>query len=249
MVLQCEMDYAGAEACGGWLRGATLASLSELNAECLELLAQQARATPGSALLAEIARLWVMLDAAARQRAAGCLYLLLDAGFGDPQHWRALAAPQVQDADGGAYAPFFTVPAAAEVAQAVFTFAWHLARCQSAAARLLLGMPAACVGELALHTLGQVRTLAARHPRWLRPRWSAHPDMWRQFLGAAATGDAAALERARLRGQTLLAAEARLPAPLGRARSSRAEPVSPAGARCGAPECAAELLWAYAPGA
>jgi hypothetical protein len=217
MVLQCEMEYAGGEALGGWLRGATLASLSELNAECLELLAQQARATPGSALLVEIARLWVVLDPVARQRAAGCLYLLLDAGFADPRDWGTLAARQVQDADGGVYAPFFTVPAAAEVAQAVFTFAWHLACCQSTAARLLLGMPAACVGQLALHTLGQVRMLAARHPRWLRPRWCAHPDMWREFLRAAASGDAAALERARLRGQTLLAAEARPPAPPARA--------------------------------
>jgi hypothetical protein len=235
MVLQCEMEYAGVEADGGWLRGATLASLSELNAECLELLAQQASATPGAAVLAEFARGWVVLDAPARQRAAGCLYLLLDAGFADPQHWRTLAARQVEDADGGPYPAFFGVPAAAEVSQAVFTFAWHLARCQPAAARLLLGMPAACVAELARHTLGQVRALAARHPRWLRPRWSARPDMWRQFLGAAAAGDAAALERARLRGQTLLAAEARLAAPLSRAR------------RAG-PECAAELVLAYAPG-
>jgi hypothetical protein len=236
MVLQCEMEYAGAEAHDGWLRGATLASLSELNGECLELLAQQARATPASALLVQFARGWSALDAAGRARAAGCLYLLLDAGFADPQHWRTLNAPQVQDADGCRYAPFFTVPAAAEVAQAVFTFAWHLARCQCAAARLLLGMPAACVGELARHTLGQVRMLATQQLRCLRPRWSAHPDMWRLFLGAAATEDAAALERARLRGQTLLAAEARRPAPLGRVR------------RAG-PACVAEFVLAYAPSA
>jgi hypothetical protein len=235
MVLQCEMEYAGGEAHEGWLRSATLASLSELNGECLELLAQQARATPGSVLLAEFARGWGVLDPPARQRAADCLYLLLDAGFAVPQHWRTHTVRQVEDADGDPYAPFFTVPAAAEVAQAVFTFAWHLSRCQSAAARLLLGMPAACVFELARHTLGQVRTLAARHPRWLRPRWCAHPDMWRQFLGAAAAGEATALERARLRGQTLLAAEARLPAPLGRIHRN-------------VPDGTAEFVLAFAPG-
>jgi hypothetical protein len=60
--------------------------------------------------------------------------------------------------------------------------------------------------------------------------------MWRLLLGAAATEDAAALERARLRGQTLLAAEARRPAPLSRGR------------RAG-PACAAEFVLAYAPGA
>ncbi len=235
MVLQCGTEYAGGDAHEGWLRSATLASLSELNGECLELLAQQARATPGSVLLTEFARGWAELDPAARQRAAGCLYLLLDVGFAAPQHWRMHTARQVEDADGSPYAPFFTVPAAAEVAQAVFTFAWYLARCQSAAARLLLGMPGACVGELARHTLGQVRSLAARHPRWLRPRWCAHPDMWRQFLGAAAAGEATALERARLRGQTLLAAEARLPAPLGRLRRA-------------APERAAQFEPTFVPG-
>jgi hypothetical protein len=242
MVLQCEMEYAGGETPGDWLRGASLASLSELNGECLELLAQQARATPASALLVEIARLWALLDAAARQRAAGCLYLLLDAGFAEPQHWRALAARQLEEAEGEAYAPFFTVPPAAEVAQAVFTFAWHLARCQSAAARLLLGMPAACVGELARHTLGQVRALAARHPRWLRPRWAAHPDMWREFLLAAASADPAALERARLRGQTLLAAETRLPANLSRGYRARALPLAGPGTRRGVPVCGAHGL-------
>jgi hypothetical protein len=200
------------------------------------LLAQQARATPAGALLAEFARGWVVLDAAARSRATGCLYLLLDAGFADPQHWRTLTTRQVQDADECPYAPFFTVPAAAEVAQAVFTFAWHLARCQSAAARLLLGMPAACVSELARHTLGQVRTLAVRQLRCLRPRWCARPEMWRLFLAAAATEDVAALERARLRGQTLLAAEARRPASLRRVR------------RAG-PGCAVEWVLACAPGA
>lgn len=205
MLLQCESEYDG----GGWLRAETLASLSELNEECLELIAQQARATPAHALLTEIARRWGALDAPARQRAAGCLYLLVDAGFADPQHWRTCDARQVSDAAGDDYAPFFTVPAASQVAQAVFTFAWHLARCQSVAARLLLGMPAACVAQLAQHTLGQVRTLALRYPQWLKPRWVSQASMWREFLWAAGSGEAAPLERARLRGQTLLAAEAR----------------------------------------
>ena len=105
---------------------------------------------------------------------------------------------------------------AAKVTQAVFTFAWHLARCQGTAARLLLGIPAPCVELIAQRTLRQVRDLAEAHPEWLKPRWQAQPQVWRDLLRAAADGEPRALQRARLRGQTLLAAEARHTAASGR---------------------------------
>jgi hypothetical protein len=140
MLLQCETELADE----GWLPEETLATLRELNEECLELCAAQARAQPGNATLAEIASQWHSLDVAARARAAGCLYLLVDAGFAEPERWRRRAVRQVDDAGQG-YAPFFSIAASAAVAQAVLTFAWHLARCQGAAARLLLAMPAGWV--------------------------------------------------------------------------------------------------------
>jgi hypothetical protein len=210
MLLQCETEYADDDDRGAWLRAGTLSSLRELNAECLELLLQQALVAPADATLAEIARHREALDPAARERASGCLYLLLDAGFAEPRRWRCGAA---HVADEGV--PFFTVPAALQVAQGVLTFAWHLARCQGSAARLLLCMPAVCVGQLAGHTLSDVRALALAHPQWLKPRWASRPLMWRAFLEAAVSADQPALERARLRGQRLLAAESRqsLPAP------------------------------------
>jgi hypothetical protein len=133
----------------------------------------------------------------------------MDTGCAQLAGWRAASVRQVGDEGAPGYAPWFTVPAAGAVAQAVFTFAWHLARCQASAARLLLGMPAASVRELAAYTLGQVRALALRHPHWLRPRWTSHPLMWRELFAAAASGEPQRLERARLRGQTLIAAEAR----------------------------------------
>jgi len=210
MLLQCANDDPGADSVAGWLRAGTLTCLSELNEECLELCLAQARAGAAPPLCAAIAHEWSALDAAGRQHASGCLYLLLDAGFAQLTAWRAGGARQVGDEGAPGYAPWFTVPAAVPLAQAVFTFAWHLARCQGSAARLLLGMPAASVQELCGHTLGQVRTLALRHLHRLRPRWMAQPGMWREFFAAAASGDPVRLERARLRGQTLLAAETRL---------------------------------------
>jgi hypothetical protein len=190
-----------------WLDCATLETLLELNEDALALLAEQASATPGSGPLPQLADAWRALDPPARRRAAGCLYLLLDAGFAESERWRA--ALGVGDAPPRAYAPFFTVARAAPLAHSVFTYAWHLARSQTAAARLLLGMSGACLPLIARCTLRQIRALAEQHPEWLMPRWPAQPAVWRALLAAAAHGDAPALERTRLHGQALLAAAVR----------------------------------------
>lgn len=215
MLLQCETEDGNAgEGVGsgaGWLRPETLESLIELNELSLALLAEQAavRPAPSSPLLRQVGELWPLLDPAARRRGAGCPYLLLDAGFADPVRWRQAPALGVGDSARSSYTIFFTVPAAIEVARLVFMYAWHLSRSQSAAARLLLGMPASCAALIAHYSLRQIQALAEAHPEWLRPRWPARVQVWRELLIAAAAGEASALERARLHGLALLAAEAR----------------------------------------
>jgi hypothetical protein len=231
MLLHCEREGGpsddGATLAAGWLRAGALDSLLELNELCLSLLAEQAavRCGPPSGLLQQLSELWQRLDAASRQRAAACPYLLLDAGFADPMRWQMPPAPQVGDAGGNRYTCYFTVPAAAEVARLVFIYAWHLARSQAAAARLLLGMPESSAALIARYTLRQIQTLAENHLDWLRPRWPARVQVWRELLLAATSGEVAALERARLWGLTLLAAEARLaPAAWAPRAGERAEP-------------------------
>jgi hypothetical protein len=209
MLLQCEMQdrsAAGASA-PRWLDPTTLETLADLNEDALTLLAEQARASPESALLAQVQEGWLRLDAPARRRAAGCLYLLLDGGFADERRWRA--APEVGDVRPPPYAPFFTVPRAVPLAHTVFTWTWHLVRSQGAAARLLLGVSATCLPLIARCTLRQVRALAEEHPEWLVPRWATEPALWREFLAAAHRGDAGRLQRTRLHGQALLAAATR----------------------------------------
>jgi len=218
MLLHCERDGGPSEdgaLAAGWLRAGALDSLIELNELCLSLLAEQAavRSGPPSGLLQQLGELWHRLDGASRHRAAACPYLLLDAGFADPLRWQMPPAPQVGDAGNHRYACYFTVPAAAEVARLVFIYAWHLARSQGAAARLLLGMPESSAVLISRFTLRQIQTLAENHLEWLRPRWPARVQVWRELLLAATSGETAALERARLWGLTLLAAEARLAPP------------------------------------
>lgn len=213
MLLQCETQARGEEAslAAGWLHPETFESLVELNELSLALLAEQAaaRTAPASLLLRQVGELWHVLDIAARRRAAACPYLLVDAGFADPQRWRQPAPPGVGDTGEAAYSTFFTVPGTTEVARLVFTYAWHLARAHGAAARLLLGMSAPCAALIGQHSLRQIQALAETHPQWLKPRWPARVQVWRELLLAAASGEAPVLERARLHGLTLLAADAR----------------------------------------
>jgi hypothetical protein len=217
MLLQCEIEAGGAPelVAPAWLLPEMLASLREVNEACLALLAEEAggRATAISPLLRQFEALWGGLDAAARRRAAGCPYLLLDAGFAEPRRWLGANAAQVGDAEAAYRGGFFSVPAAREVARLVFTFAWHLARSAGPAAHLLLGLPAPSALNIGQYTLPQIQALGESHPQWLRPRWPARVQVWRELLLAAAAGEARSLERARLRGIPLLAAEARLALP------------------------------------
>jgi hypothetical protein len=194
-----------------WLRSETFESLVELNEQCLELLAEQAlvRAPQGNLLLRQIAEIWRTLDANARRRAASCPYLLVDAGFSDSSRWHWAQGRHVNDGERVPYTSFFTVPRAPGVARQVFIYAWHVARTQNAAARLLLGMPAHCTSLIGACTLPQIHELAERHPEWLQPRWPARVKVWRELLLAAVSGDGVALERARMHGLQLLAAESR----------------------------------------
>ena len=246
MLMRCGSDAAHAAAetrdAGSWLRPETLETLAELNELGLTLLVQQAAlqpALPGGeapALLRELLPLVPKLEPQALRRAAACPCLLLDAGFTDAARWRPAPPGQVGEAAAAAgAAAYFTVPATVEVARLVLTFAWHLARTQPGAARLLLGMPAACAESIAALTLRRIHALAERHPEWLRPRWPGRPQVWRELLAAADAGEPLALEQAHMHGLTLLAAEVRA------AAGARAGVAAPAAALAPAGRAAAEM--------
>jgi len=196
-----------------WLRAETLAALAELNEQCLDMLALQYCSAPSAGpapplLVREVGPLLRVMDPDARHRAAACPYLLFDAGFADQQRWAWVSGNYVREKKVSP--PFFTVQQTRSMARLVFTYAWHLARSQNAAARLLLGMSAHCARLIAVCTLRQIHDLAENHPEWLLPRWPARPQFWRELLVSAASGDSAAMEQARLRGLQIMAAEHRM---------------------------------------
>jgi hypothetical protein len=211
-----------------WLQERTLRTLAEVNDDCLQLVCEQARAGGRSgvraplaaqpsapaiavpALLAELRQPWCELDVAARRRAARCSYLIFDAGFTETRRWGSTSERPAQDQTAAVAAgAFFTLPRTVEVMRLVMTYAWHLARSQSPAARLLLGMSPGCAELIGTCTLRQVTQLAETHPHWLRPRWPERVSVWRELLRCASGSDAAALERIHHRGVQLLAAEVR----------------------------------------
>jgi hypothetical protein len=57
--------------------------------------------------------------------------------------------------------------------------------------------------------LGRITEIADRCVHWLRPRWAGRIAFWRDLLQAALANEGFALERARLHGIQLLAAELR----------------------------------------
>jgi hypothetical protein len=101
------------------------------------------------------------------------------------------------------------VDGAVEVMRLVMTHAWHFARSEPTAARLLLGVSANNLGVIGGCTLSRLTRLAEMRSGWLRPRWENRPRIWRDLLRCARAGDSGALERLRVRGLQLLAADAR----------------------------------------
>lgn len=207
-----ELDHERPWEAHAWLRAQTLAELAELNEHCLEMMAAQhaqhaTYETPS--LIRTAGPLLKMMDMDARHRAAACPYLLFDAGFADQNRWSWVSGNVIHDSAGFTTPPFFTLQQTPSMTRWVFTYAWHLARSQNAAARLLLGMSAHCARLISVCTLPQIHELARMHPEWLQPRWSGRPQFWRELLVSATTGDAAAMEQARLRGLQIMAAETR----------------------------------------
>ncbi len=195
-----------------WLRSKLLPSLAELNGQFIDLLILQAVAHPTAGdhpLPAELLPLLLDLDPGARRRVAACPYLLMDAGFADPQRWLWAHGYAVRDAQPMLRAPIAGVPQGVALARHVFAFAWHLASAHRNTASMLLGMSATTAQILSGYTVVQTVSLAETYPHWLQPRWPRHVRMWSELLKAAVRGESASLERARLRGVQLMATERR----------------------------------------
>jgi hypothetical protein len=196
---------------GDWLDAAALATLREINAQCVELVCARGGVGPRRGPADGVRYDLPSLAADARRQLAGCPYLLVDAGFADEARWAAHARGAFDSARAIAAPPFAGEEGVAFVRR-VLTYGWYLARSHRQLARLVLGMTPACAARIAALRLEDLDAIVARQPGWVRLRWEGEPRVWGQLIAAARGTDDAALRRLSLRGLQLLAS-AVLPPP------------------------------------
>lgn len=196
--------YADAAPLARW-DPSLLEPLPELNEEvlgaCLAPVSPGQLPRPGS-----LAWQWRGMAPEARRRAATCPFLLLDLGLARPGAW-AVAGCQLATVTGGVGEPAPGPRLDAGLLHRALLYAWHLARSNRQAARITFGMGEAAGEALATCRLAALERLACEPPPWIRPRWSDRPLLWQGWLAAAAHGHEAELERLRLWGLQMLAAE------------------------------------------
>jgi hypothetical protein len=180
----------------------------EINLQCLELLRRMATAgTPRmSGLCGALLAPLKMMSEPARTQLAASPYLLVDAGFNDPQRWQSFAQGAVRDQLPGASAPVFVGDNVREFARKVLVCGWHMARSHRQLARVVLGMSPACAVHVAALRLHDIDWLVEHRAGWVRPRWESQPRIWRHLLLAAQEPDSRVLTQVSLRGLQLLAA-------------------------------------------
>jgi hypothetical protein len=191
------------------LGAATLESVLEVNEQVLTLLRAQCHVCGPPPLIRQLNDLLLGLNPQSMRRAAASAVLLVDAGFADAGLWSAAIVGAVNDRGPVDLAPFFTVDGSVALMRLVMTQAWHLARSQPAAARLLLGVSSANLAVIGGCPLSRLTGLAETRTHWLRPRWENRPGIWCDLLRMADNGETGALEHMRVRGLQLLAADAR----------------------------------------
>jgi hypothetical protein len=173
--------------------------LQEINSRLLDLMALVSGKPSRAAfpLALELRDIFSGLDFAARERAASCPYLLVDAGFQDAIRW-ASAAVELEPVVGAAGS--FPGKEALELSHMTLTFAWSLVRSHREGANLLLGLSPACSKIIAELRLQELQHIAANHFDWIRPRWESRPEVWRRLLAAAKDANALPLNSLGLQG-------------------------------------------------
>lgn len=185
---------------------AALAPLAEINELALELMIRRAAGEPAElpAILREPVDLWRALTPEQCRRIAGCPFLLVELGLGAIAGATRCASGGVRDTGEGER--WFEEASLPRLAYLTLTYAWHVVRNRPLAARVVLGLREAESAWLAGLTLRELGECVEHAPGLLRPRWLAHPDVWRHLLSAATSGSPGDFELARLRGMQLLAA-------------------------------------------
>src|ERR1700691_580581 len=189
---------------GAW-DSALLGPVAEINEqmlECLRLMAVD-NAPQAPRLVTLLREDWQRLELKAQRRLSACPYLLLDAGFAQPQRWDWMASAGVMEATPRC--AYFAGHGAVGLVRRTLVLAWHLARSNRVTARVILGMSPLSAERIAATRLTDLESLAELAPGWITPRWEQQPNVWRQLIAAGCRGQPLQLRQVQLRGLQLLA--------------------------------------------
>src|SRR6202163_4186756 len=141
-------DFQPAPFSGAW-DSALLGPVAEINEQMLECLRLAALdcAADAPRLVSLLREDWRGLDAKVQRRLSACPYLLLDAGFAQPQRWDWMGAAGVMDAT--VRCGYFSGGGAVALVRRTLVLAWHLARSNRVSARVVLGMSALSAERIA----------------------------------------------------------------------------------------------------
>jgi hypothetical protein len=166
----------------------SFASLFDLNRQTIALLVDAA-ATPLSD------RIWsgwrtlgselAPLDADQREDLARCPFSLLDVGLREVPRWSYADHVSKESAQAELlFSPISLQARLDHLAHAACLFAWHLARIDVIAARLVLAMNSASTSLMAQVTLTDIRRIAKEQlcNGRVRPRWHNRPDIWSRLV-------------------------------------------------------------------
>jgi hypothetical protein len=145
----------------------------------------------------------------ARIAAADCLYTLFTVGLNDVRRWLPLLAGEKAE-QAPVPATMTTKPrrsdAETEFVATVLFFAWHMARSDPAAARVLLDLHREVAGVLRSVSLPRLM-VAVASVHWLEPRWQQNRHFWPALMRHSTEPTGAGLRAVKLLGRQLLAAE------------------------------------------
>lgn len=193
-----------------WRGAQALKRVHALNERCLELLTHLARADREQTTLAIVNQhrsLWRSLSATARKRAARTPFLLVDVHFQDAEWWRSVKDPRQNRRSKMVLQAALTGKIASELMRETLMLAWSTVAFERGAASILFGMTPTVGGIIAELGPQDVERIAARHSRYLQPRWADFPAFWGKLLSAARDGDEEALHEIHLHGMQLIGSE------------------------------------------
>ena len=173
------------------LSAAVLEPLHELNRRWLALLMHMPRLWPargGSGRLPDpVGATLIALTPERCVEIARCPFSLFTASFNDGAYWRAIAGNiAVHEPRPGAQEGA-SEEGLVNFAQLALFYAWHLARVNPAAARIVLGMTDQTLSAFEMLTLTTLQNIAASGQQLLTPRWPERAGFWLQLLEPASS--------------------------------------------------------------